>query len=44
MDNGNDNCYFVKLFGLNGKQNHIIYDSLYIVTIYFIYVNENIIN
>ena len=25
--NGNNNCYFVKLFGLDGKQNYTIYDS-----------------
>ena len=26
--NDNSNCYFIKLFGSNGKQNHIIYDYL----------------
>ena len=27
-DNDNDNCYFVKLFNLDEKQNYTIYDVL----------------
>ena len=32
--NSNGNCYFVNLFGLDEKRNHIIYDSLFIYLFY----------
>ena len=36
--NGNNNCYFIKLFDLDKKRNYIIYD--YLFSIYFIYINK----